>query len=57
MAEVGQTAERLEIGEPTERTQAALSAVPLEEAASRQAQAEAVLRLLFPLANTTLSTS
>ena len=50
MLETGQTAERLEMGEATERTEAEVSAVAPEEAASRQAQVQALLRLMFPLA-------
>jgi hypothetical protein len=50
MVEAGQNAERLEMGEATERTEAEVSAVSPEEAASRQAQVQALLRLMFPLA-------
>ena len=50
MVEVGQNAERLEMGEATERTEAEVSAVAPEEAASREAQVQALLRLMFPLA-------
>ena len=50
MVEVGQNAERLEMGEATERTEAEVSAVSPEEAASREAQVQALLRLMFPLA-------
>ncbi len=50
MVEVGQNAERLEMGEATERTEAEVSAVSPEEAASREAQVQALLRPMFPLA-------
>ena len=48
MLETGQTAERLELGEATERTETEVSAVTQDEKAARDAEAQAILRQLFP---------